>query len=161
MTDLSRHIAWSALLLACCGHPVSATQLPDGLAGTYVVASVVGDDPALLEVAKGSDLIGKTVTLTNDKLALWTLFAGHPAMVRATSGLLDTMLAVPESLRVQHDFPEAHRSLRFQQIGLDHCENDGQALPDCPVFVFAQDGTTGTLSLVTVPWGLAHLRRIN
>ena len=140
---------------------VLAAELPDGLAGTYVVTSVVGDHPALLEVAKGSDLVGKTVTLTNNKLVLWTLFAGHPATVRVTSGMLDTILAVPENLRTQYDFPEAHQSLDLQEIGLDHCENDGRASQECPVFVFAQDHTTGTLSLVTVPWGLARLRRIN
>ena len=121
--------------------------------------SVGGADPGMLEVRNARSLIGKHVTITPDRFALWTIYTGHIGAVSVTNGPLEDETAIPEDVRSANDFPEVHHKAKFYLLGLDKCAADGKTLTRCPVIRFMQDLETNTVGMVTIPWVIARLRR--
>ncbi len=146
------------LLLPLLARPVAAADLPADLLGTWVVASVVGASPALWGVQSGQALIGKTITITPDHIAIFGRFSGRPVLIRETTGTLASVVTVPQEARVS--FPGDDTLLRYEEVGLGgECRLDGKAQQGCPVFLFAVDEAAKAVSLVTYPWGMARLDR--
>ncbi len=161
-------VRFTLMVLLASGSAVSstsraATTPPDvsqPLLGKWVISSVEGSDPALLEVSTAGDLVGRHVTFSHDHVALWSVYAGHPTAWHQTMGSLAGTLSVPASIRNRAPVAEADTLFELIEISLDACTDDGKPAASCPAVIVARNPTTGAVSLVTYPFGLAHLQRI-
>ncbi len=153
--------ATAALLCLALTRPASALEIPPEIAGDWIVVSLLGDEPAHLQLGKPGDIVGKHLTIGSDTVALWTVLSGRPGAVQTRDGTLDTVVETPPELRASHDFPEAHVPLQFFEIALSDCAENGHPLSGgCPLITLARNPATNTVSLVPFAWALAGLKRV-
>ncbi len=154
-------LASAAILPSKLRASETADEIQQPLLGRWVISRVEGSDPALLEVATAHDLVGRHVTFSRDHVALWSVYGGHPIAWHRTMGSLAGTLSVPASIRNTVSVADADALLEMTQISLDSCTDDGKPVAACPAVIIARNPGTGDVSLVTYPFGLAHLQRIH
>ena len=132
--------------------------LPDVFFGTWVIDSVIGDDPSGFETDSKPQLLGRRVEIMPDRLTLWTLWSGRPNTVSSRTARLDE-LAVVQMLNAEEQ-RIGRMSFRFWAINMVDCRYHGEPVAACLPVILAQEEGTGKIGLYTNTLGMAFLRKV-
>ncbi len=124
--------------------------------GSWLIDAVEGDDPFGFEVEHKSQLVGRRVEITPERIVLWNLWSGKPDTISSAVRRLDQMTSIqtptPEEQRV------GQMSYRFWAINMIGCTYHGKPVESCMPITLAQEASTGRLGLYTNTIGMAFLQ---